>query len=201
MSDERFGEERERVVDPRFELIEEIPAYQGVRYAMHKVRERLPNGKTADRDGVRHPGAAVVIPVLEDGRVILVEQHRTALGCNLIEIPAGILEGKEDPSVAAARELEEETGFRAQKIERILDFHPSAGFCDEIMYIYVATGLEATEQRLDPDEFITVHTRTFEEIRQLIRDGELTDGKTIAAFLYLYTFRPDITGSRESDPR
>ena len=179
-------------VDPRFELVEEVPAYRGVRYAMHLVREKLPNGKIAERDVVRHPGASVVIPILDDGRVLLVEQHRTALGENLIEIPAGVLEGDEDPSLAAARELEEETGYRARKIERLLDFHPSAGFCDEIMHIFVATGLEPTQQNLDADEFITVHVRTFEEVRQLVRDGELTDGKTIAAFLYLLAFRADL---------
>ncbi len=182
------------IVDPRFELVEEIPSYKGVRYAMHLVREKLPDGKIAERDVVRHPGAAVVIPILDDGRVVLIEQHRTALGENLIEIPAGVLEAGEDPSIAAARELEEETGYRALKIERLLDFHPSAGFSDEIMYIFVATGLEPTQQNLDPDEYITVHVRTFDEVRQLVRDGELTDGKTIAAFLYILAFRPDLTG-------
>ena len=188
-NDEEPGD---RPKDPGFEVVEEVPAYRGVRYAMHLVRERLPNGKVAERDVVRHPGAAVVIPILDDGRVILCEQHRTALGGNMIEIPAGVLEAGEDPAIAAARELEEETGYRARKIERLLDFHPSAGFCDEIMHIFVATGLEKTEQNLDPDEFIQVHVRTFEEVRQLVRDGELTDGKTIAAFLYLYAFRPDL---------
>jgi len=117
-------------VDDRFELVEEVSAYQGVRYGMSLVRERLPDGRVAERDVVRHPGAAVVIAMLDDGRFILVEQHRTALGCNMIELPAGILEAGEDPSIAAQRELEEETGYRARRVDKLLEFHPTAGLCD-----------------------------------------------------------------------
>jgi len=186
------------MVDDRFEFVEEVSAYQGVRYGMSLVRERLPDGRVAERDVVRHPGAAVVLAMLDDGRCVLVEQHRTALGRNMIELPAGVLEAGEDPTLAAQRELEEETGYRARRVEKLLEFHPTAGLCDELMHIYLATDLERTEQNLDHDEFIDVHLRSLEEIQQLIRDGLITDGKTIAAVLYLAAFCPEV-GMRGED--
>ncbi len=176
----------------RFEIIEEVPAYRGVRYAMHLVKERLPSGTIAERDVVRHPGAAVVLPILDDGRVVLVVQHRTALGGDLIELPAGVLEPGEQPLAAAARELEEETGYRARSIEPLLVFYPTPGFCDERMHIFLATGLEPTQQNLDEDEFIHISIRSLDEARQLVRDGGITDGKTVAALLYLLAFRPEV---------
>jgi len=101
-----------------FEVVEEIAAYRGVRYAMHRVRERLPDGTIGDRDVVRHPGAAVVIPVRGDGRVILVEQHRTALGATMIEIPAGVLEALGLPPIP-------HTGLPSTQLQPISQIDPT----------------------------------------------------------------------------
>lgn len=183
-TDDAGGESRGH----QHEIVEEIPAYQGVRYGMHLVRERLPDGRIAERDVVRHPGAAVIVPVLDDGRILLVEQYRTPIDALLLEVPAGLLDPGEDPITAAARELEEETGHRARKIEPIIAIHPTPGFCDEVMHCFVATGLEPTQQNLDEHEIIEVHPHTIAEIRQLLRDGAITDAKTVASLLHLFAF-------------
>lgn len=175
--------------DPRFERISEELAYSGVRYKMHRLTERLPDNSTADRDVLRHPGAAVVVAVDNEGQIILVEQHRAALGHNLLEIPAGLLEPREDPRETARRELKEETGYSATSLDPLLFLHPAPGFSDEKMYVYLATGLEAGDQNLDEGEFVDVHPCPSGQVLEMINSGQITDGKTIAALLYYFTFK------------
>jgi len=174
--------------DSRFERVSEEPVYQGVRYRMHRLTERLPDGKIAERDVLRHPGAAVIVAVDGDGKIVLIEQHRPALGHNLLEIPAGLLEPGEDPQVTARRELIEETGFSPGSVKPLLVLHPAPGFSDEKMYVFLAEELREGEQDLDEGEFVEVHRCTPQQVRELIRSGQITDGKSIAALLWYFTF-------------
>jgi ADP-ribose pyrophosphatase len=140
-------------------------------------------GRIARRDIVRHPGAVTVIPVLDDGRLVVIRNERIAVNERLLEFCAGKLEPGEDPAAAAGRELEEECGFRAAQIEPLGMFYTSPGFADERMYVFLATGLTAVPRRLEPGEEIDVETCSLEDLRHLIARGELRDGKSLGALM------------------
>ncbi len=151
-----------------------------IRLELHDVT--LPNGVERRFEIVRHPGAAAVVPLQEDGRVVLLKQFRYAAArSTLYEVPAGTLARGEAPEACAARELEEETGLRARSIELLLPIWPTPGFCDERIWLYLARGLEAGEPKLEEDELIERVTLPFEEALALIGRGEIQDAKTIAA--------------------
>jgi ADP-ribose pyrophosphatase len=135
------------------------------------------------RDVVRHPGSAVIIPVFPDETVALVKQYRHPALKYLVEIPAGTLSAGELPEVGAARELEEELGLVAGKLEKLSEFFVSPGFCEEKMWVYLATELTETNQRLDADEVIEVVRIKYSEALEMISDGEIEDAKTIVALL------------------
>lgn len=139
----------------------------------------LPDGRTAQREIVRHPGASMIIPILNDGRIVLVKQFRKPLEKVYFEMPAGKLDGDENPLDCAVRELKEETGFKAGRIEKILSIDTTPGFSDEIIHIYVATQLEAGKTEKDADEFIETYIFSVEELIEMIYRGEITDAKTI----------------------
>lgn len=172
--------------DPRFEFVDESLSYQGTRYQMYTRREKLPDGRVVDRDVLRHPGAAVILPVLADGRILLVEQHRSALGHNLLEIPAGLIEDGEDPINCARREIREETGYEAGKMTSLLEILPATGFSDEKMFIFLAEQLEYVGQDPDEDEWVEVHAVTPKAARELLEMGEIIDGKTVVALLHWF---------------
>lgn len=147
-----------------------------------KVDEvRLPNGRTATREIVKHQGAVAVLPLTEDGKMIAVRQYRKALERSIVEIPAGKLEKGEEPLACAKRELEEETGYTAARYEHISSFYTSPGFADELLHLYMATGLQAGTMRLDEDEFVEVMALTLEEAQDMHRRGEIRDAKTVLA--------------------
>ena len=146
----------------------------------------LPNGKESTREIIRHPGAVAIIPVLEDGRIALVKQYRYPIGTVLYEIPAGKLEGKEDHEACAIRELSEETGFEATSMEYLTGVVTTPGFTDEIIYLYVATGLVKKQQHTDEDEFIDIELFTEEKIKEMIIDEELFDSKSLSALLLYF---------------
>ncbi|HRI03606.1 MAG TPA: NUDIX hydrolase [Pyrinomonadaceae bacterium] len=133
-----------------------------------------------DREIVGHNGSAVIVPVFEDMTVALVRQYRHAADKYLLEIPAGTLELGEDPRTGAIRELEEEIGVTATNVEKLCEFYISPGFLTEKMYVYVATGLTETSQKLDADEFIEIERLSFPDIFDRIRSGKIEDAKTIA---------------------
>lgn len=140
------------------------------------------------RDVVRHPGAVTVIAVREDGvgrtpTLVLVRNRRVAVARWLLEFCAGKLERGEDPALAAARELEEETGYTASHIEKVGEFFTSPGFADEIMHVFVATGLRPVPQRLEPGEVLEVVEMPEESLVSAIARGEILDGKTLGAYL------------------
>ena len=135
------------------------------------------------RDVVVHGGSAVVIPVFEDGTVGLVRQYRHAAGKFLLEIPAGSLEDGEDPELGALRELEEETGYRAARIEKLTEFYVSPGFLTETMHLFLATELTQTQQNLDDDEIVELIRLPLPEALKMTRDGQIEDAKTIIALM------------------
>lgn len=146
----------------------------------------LPDGRPCTREVVEHPGGAAVLCVRE-GKVLLVRQFRYSYGEELLEIPAGKLDPGEEPIRAAARELEEETGFTAS-LEPLTVFYPTPGYTNEKIYIYLAKEIHGGTQRLDDGEFLDVLQLPLEEALRMVNGGQIKDGKTIAALL-LYSFR------------
>jgi ADP-ribose pyrophosphatase len=139
----------------------------------------LPNGATVELEVIRHQGASAVVPLQEDGSVLLIRQYRHAAGGFIYEIPAGKLDPGENPLACAERELEEETGRRAGHLEHLLTFFTTPGFTDEIIHIYLATELIPGVQNLEHDEVLEVVEMPLEHALQRIADGTIRDGKTI----------------------
>lgn len=167
--------------------------HNGAIVDIYQDRMRLPDGSEENFDFIKHKGAAAVIPVMDDGRIIMVRQYRNAIDSYTLEIPAGGLNGADEPTrVAAHRELEEETGYRA-KIEDVtflLTLYTTVAFCNEKIDIYVARNLTKTEQHLDDDEFIDVEIHTIEELADMVTEGKIIDSKTIAGLMtYLHTIK------------
>jgi ADP-ribose pyrophosphatase len=155
---------------------------------------RFPNGSTGELEMVRHPGASAVVPFLtdpagDDPQLLLIKQYRYAAGDFIYEIPAGKLDGGEDPAECARRELREETGCTAERIEHLYTFLTTPGFTDEVIHAYMATGLTRGEMTHEKDEFMTVETVTLSQALELIKAGELKDAKTALAILYAAGFR------------
>ena len=139
----------------------------------------LPNGVTVDLEMVRHPGAAAIVPLKEDGTVILIRQFRHAAGGFIYEIPAGKLHPGEDPKACAARELEEEIGYQAGSLELLSSIFTAPGFTDEVIHIYKATAMTKGRQRLDRDEVLEVVEMPLQEAMEMIRVGTIRDAKTM----------------------
>ena len=175
-------------MDDRFAYRELI--HKGKVATFEKVGVRMPDGKVVDRDLVGYSGAAVVLPVLDDGSVVMIRNYRFAVDERLLELPAGMLEADEDPAICAARELTEETGYRAGRIEALGMFYTGPGTTDERMFAFLATGLTAGPQELEEYEQITLEVLPPDRVRRMILDGTLHDGKSVAA-LALYWLREE----------
>jgi ADP-ribose pyrophosphatase len=154
---------------------------------LHVVRDHvaLPDGKPATREYVIHPGAVVVIPMLDDGRVVLERQHRHPVGQVMIEFPAGKLDAGEDCRVCAERELREETGYTAREWAHAGVMHPVISYSTEFIDIWFARGLTAGARNLDAGEFLDVFAASPAELLQWCRDGRVTDAKTLSCTLWL----------------
>jgi ADP-ribose pyrophosphatase len=135
------------------------------------------------REIVFHHGSCVIVPVFSDNTIALVRQYRHAAQKYLLEIPAGTLEENESPEDGARREVEEEIGFDAGKIEKLTEFYVSPGFLTEKMYVFLATELTETKQNLDDDEFLSIEKFSFEKVFEMIKSGEIEDAKTIAGVI------------------
>ena len=174
MSEDRI-ESRERV-------------FEGVKFAVEKVKLRDEGGGQVDRELVVHPGAVVILGVLDDGRVVMIRNERFAVGKALWELPAGTLEAGEHPADCAARELAEETGYEASSVEPLCAFYSTPGICTEYMRAFVARGLRHVGQNLEAGEKIEAEPVEMDRLLAMIRGGEVEDGKTIAAVLHYHTF-------------
>ena len=159
------------------------------KFDVERVTFTTRDGGTATREVVSHPGAVAVLPLLDDGRVVMIRNRRFAVGKRLWELMAGTIDPGETPEQCARRELEEETGYRAGALEPLFAFYTSPGMCTERMHAFVATDLEPGEQRLERTEDIEVVPMSVERIEAMLRAGEIEDGKTAATFLYWRAFR------------
>ncbi|MCE5303460.1 MAG: NUDIX hydrolase [Planctomycetaceae bacterium] len=157
--------------------------YQASRFRVERVVQTTPDGQQHIRQVVRHPGAVVILPLLDGDRVCLLRQYRVAVRQTLIELPAGTLEPGEDPADCARRELAEETGYRAGRIEPLLTFYMSPGILDEQMHLYVATSLQPGPTSFDAGEDIQPLLCTWPQALEMVRTGKITDGKTLVALL------------------
>ena len=157
--------------------------YKGKLFDVALEKVTLPNGVIKNREVVRHPGAAAMVPLLDDGKVVLVKQYRHAVGEFVWEIPAGTLEPDEGPVECAWRELVEETGYEAKNLEKLVEILPAPGYTDEHIHIFLATGLTPAEQNLEDDEILEVQPTTIDTAIQMITHGEIRDAKTIAGLL------------------
>lgn len=165
-------------------LIRSSNIYEGQLFNIRKDTTKLPNSKLIDRYVVEHPGAVAIIPIIED-KIVLIRQFREAAGKILCEIPAGTLKKGEEPDECAARELEEETGYKAGNLKRLFHCYLAPGYSTEIIYFYLATNLKKTRSKNEPDEFIEVLPTTKKKILQMIASNEIEDAKTICGTLML----------------
>ena len=154
---------------------------------------RFPDGSTGELEMIRHPGAAAVVPLASDPQgpdptVLLIRQYRYATGGTVLEIPAGRLSPGEDPETCARRELLEEVGVTAGRIERLTTIWTTPGFTDERIHLFCAMDLGTGSAAREPDEFIEVVPTTLSQALELVRGGEICDGKTVAAILYMAGF-------------
>ena len=145
---------------------------------------QIPNGNVATWDFIMHKGAAAAFPVTEEGKILMVKQYRNALDRFTIEIPAGGLNGADEPTMdAARRELEEETGYVASDMKLLVSVRTTVAFCNEKIDIYLATGLKRTAQHLDEHEFVDVEAYDLEELVELVKNGSIEDAKTVSAIM------------------
>lgn len=171
------GEKRKKFEET---TISTRPVFEGRIITLQVDEVRLPNGETATREIVRHPGAVAVMALIDD-KMLVVEQYRKPLEKSQVEIPAGKLDKGEEPLEAAKRELEEETGYKAGKIRHVSSFYTSPGFADEILHLYVAEELIKGQVQLDEDEFLDCEAISLEEAEAYIADSRISDAKTIMA--------------------
>lgn len=158
--------------------------YKGNIITVQNQTVSLPDGREATRDIVLHPGASVVIPINECGEIYMVRQFRKPLDITTLELPAGKLDYPgEDPMECAKRELIEETGLRAKSIKHLISMHTTPGFCNEVIHLYCATGLEQGESDADEDEFLSVERFHVSKLVEMVMNHEITDAKTIIGVL------------------
>ncbi|MEC4982523.1 MAG: NUDIX hydrolase [Oscillatoria sp. PMC 1068.18] len=172
------------------EIIQQRLFYQGRKFSFDVHRLRLPNQAEGDWECIRHPGGALAVPVTPEGKLVLVRQYRFALAGRLLEFPAGTVEVNEDPAETIKREIEEETGYRAQKWTSLGKFPLAPGYSDEYIYSFLAQDLEKLDQplNLDEDEDIEVILMSPEELLAAILAGEAIDAKSICSFFMARAF-------------
>jgi ADP-ribose pyrophosphatase len=161
--------------------------HQGRHLSFKTDEIQLPSGKTTTRDIVDHPGAVAIVPILDDGRILLVKQYRYTTGKELLEIPAGTLENGEPPDTCARRELKEETGYMAGSMKKVLAMYMAPGYSNEVIQLYFATALKAGESDAEEDEDITLEVFGPDELLERIEKNTIEDTKTIAGILIYLT--------------
>ena len=158
--------------------------FKGKLLDVRKDKVILPNGKIGSREWINHPGAVCCVPILPNKKIGLIRQYRYAVKEHMIEIPAGKLNQGEDPENCAKRELEEEIGFKANKISFLTNIHPAIGFANEKMWLYLAEDLKKTNQKLDSDEFLELMPTKLEDAIKMVWNGSITDVKTMIGLIW-----------------
>lgn len=167
-----------------FKRIKRELIHKGTIIDLYKDFVELPDGKVAKWDFIKHKGAAAVVPVREDGKILMVKQYRNAIDRYTLEIPAGGLDSEDEPMIhCASRELEEETGYRSENLTFLISVRTTVAFCNERIDIFVANDLIPSKQNLDEDEYVDVEAYTIEELCRLIFSGVIQDSKTVASLL------------------
>lgn len=161
----------------------ETEIYSGRVLHLSRHEVTLENGKPAQREVIRHPGAVAIVAVDAQNNLLLVRQFRYPVGQELLELPAGKLNPGEDPISCAHRELEEETGYRAARLDPLTKFYPTPAYCDELIHLYYASDLSPSAQCLDQDEFLTLVKIPLPQAIALVRSGQIHDGKTQSGLL------------------
>lgn len=175
---------RKKTMSEEIKRIGRELVHKGAIIDIYTDHMEFPNGHRADWDFIHHDGAAAVVPVLPDGRILMVRQYRNALERETLEIPAGKLDAADEPGLQCARrELEEETGYKSDQLEWLITLRTTVAFCDEKIEIYVAQNLKPSKQNLDEDEFVDVKAYTLKELKEMIYSGTIQDSKTAAALL------------------
>lgn len=171
------------------QTISSTPIFEGKVIKLQVDDVTLPDGNTSKREIVKHPGAAAVIAITKDKKIVFVEQYRKALEKHLVEIPAGKLEVGEKPETTAKRELEEETGYTTNHLRLLTSFYTSPGFADELVHLYITDKIELLQEtkETDEDEFVEIIELTMEEAEELVKEQRIHDAKTAYAILYLQT--------------
>jgi ADP-ribose pyrophosphatase len=154
------------------------------RFTVERVTQKLDDGSTMSREVIKHPGAVVIVPVLDDGRICLIRNYRISIDQELLELPAGTLEPPEPPMETAHRELIEETGYRCNKLVPLCEFYMSPGILDERMYCYLASELTTGDPARERGEQISNYPVTISELANLLRTGQIIDSKSLSALLY-----------------
>src|SRR5712692_4773882 len=173
---------------PVAKILSSTEVYKGAVFGVRRDEVLEPGGVRAIREVITHPGSVVVLPVLPDGRILLIQQYRYATRQYLWELVAGRIDSGESVRQAAARELIEETGYRARRFRVFLDMFPTPGFLEERMHILLAEGLTQGEAQPEDDEKITSRAFSRRELEKMIQRGKLRDAKTIAGLLYYFRF-------------
>ncbi|MBA5637799.1 NUDIX hydrolase [Duganella sp. LX20W] len=164
-------------------------AYEGKFLKVQKDKVALPDGQHTSREYIRHPGAVVILPLLDDGTVLMERQFRYPLNQVFIEFPAGKIDPDEDPLACAKRELEEETGYTATDWQFVSVIHNAIAYSDEHLDLYLARGLKAGTAKLDDGEFLETFTATIDELLDWVRSGKITDVKTVIGVFWLDKLR------------
>ena len=157
--------------------------FSGVVFSVDRIKVRIPGSKSYYREIVTRPDAVMVVPLIDNNNIVMVREFRAVIGKWILALPAGTMEKGETPTGAAKRELLEETGFRAGKLERLVDVYSSPGFTDEVAHIFMATELKRGKQRLDETERIKVVPMSIERVETLTENGSINDAKTLGALL------------------
>lgn len=158
--------------------------YRGAFIQVRKARVLLPDGRIVEKEQIVHPDSVTIVPVLDENQIVMIRQYRPVLERELWELPAGKMDPGEEPVDAARRELQEETGYRAARLSRVLGFYPAPGIMTEYMHVFVAHELTLAKTAMDEDEHIVTEVKSRQEVEQLLRDGEIQDAKSLIALTW-----------------